>query len=308
MEFKKKFKGYDPAQVDAYLKELKEKEGKIRTAQKERMDALADENYVLRQELKKYHANEFAISQALIESQNLAKEVKGNADKYSALVLSRAKIFYATWRAYAQTIISTLTREELQAFNALQKRIEDIINAYEGENVQTQMQEVEQEALKEPLVLEPLPEEDDNDDIVYPAPIHIDDEQSLGYAELEKDIADLSAVLMEMKRAASGEDGADVGALGSLDDLDADPDDILGEDKTDSSDAESSADKDDEEKDVGSADDLEASSLENPIKKVAQVADEKIDLMELLKPDDSLEDICADLGLIGVGKKKNKKD
>lgn len=294
MEFKKKFKGYDPAQVDAYLKDLKEKEGKIRTAQKERMDALADENYVLRQELKKYHANEFAIAQALIESQNLAKEVKGNADKYSALVLGRAKIFYATWRAYAQTIISTLTREELQAFNALQKRIEDIINAYEGENVQSQMQEVEQEALKEPLVLEPLPEEDDNDDdIVYPAPIHIDDEQSLGYAELEKDIADLSAVLMEMQRAA--------GASGD------DEDDSAEAEKNDQADEQSHGEEDDETD--GDADEDEAaSSLENPIKKVAQVADEKIDLMELLKPDDSLEDICADLGLIGVGKKKSNKD
>lgn len=271
MTFNKKFKGYDPAQVDAYLKELKEKESKIRTAQKERMDALADENYVLRQELKKYHANELAISQSLIESQNLAKEVKGNADKYSQLVLSRAKIFYATWRAYAQTIISTLTREELQAFNALQKRIENIINAYEGENVETEMKEVEEEALKEPIVVEELPEEDDSDD-VYAAPIHINDELSLGYAELEKDIADLSAVLMEMKKASGIE--------------------VDGKDGSSDADEQSG--------------DGEQAVLENPIKKVEQVADEKIDLMELLKPDDSLEDICADLGLIGKKKHNDK--
>ena len=141
MTFKKKFRGYDPAQVDRYIEETAAKEVAIRTAQKERIDQLTDENYTLREQLKKYQDDEQAISQALIMSQNLASELKFDAQKYSNIVLRRAKIFYATWRAYAQTIISSLSAEEVAEFNTLQRKIEDIINAYEGNDIASEIDE-----------------------------------------------------------------------------------------------------------------------------------------------------------------------
>ena len=140
MIFKKKRRGYDPAQVDKYIEETAESERKIRTAQKERIDELTDENYALRQQLKQYQTDEQAISKSLIASQQLAAEMKFDAEKYSDLVLSRAKIFYATWRAYAQTLISSLSPEEVAQFNTLQRKIEEIINAYEGKDVAKEME------------------------------------------------------------------------------------------------------------------------------------------------------------------------
>ena len=144
MKFDKKLRGYDPAQVDRYLQELDknaEREMDIRIAQKERIDQLTEENRVLTEQLNKYKENEQAISQALVASQHLAQKLKFDAEKYSAVVLRRAKIFYATWRAYSQTIISSLLPEEVEEFNKLQRKIEQVINAYEGRDIEAEIAE-----------------------------------------------------------------------------------------------------------------------------------------------------------------------
>ena len=135
MKFKMKLRGYDPAEVDKYIEKLESDDKKIRADQKERIDQLSDENYSLRQQLQRYQADEEAISKSLIVSQHLAQEMKFDAEKYSNLVLSRAKIFYATWHAYAQTLISSLSQDEVDQFNSLQRKIETVINAYEGKDI-----------------------------------------------------------------------------------------------------------------------------------------------------------------------------
>lgn len=141
MNFKKVFHGYDPKEVDSYIEDALASEREIRAKQKERLDELTDENYALRQHLKQYKTDEQAISKSLIVSQHLAEELKYDAQKYSDLVLSRAKIFYATWRAYSQTLISSLSEQEVEEFNKLQQKIEEIINAYEGKDVAREMEE-----------------------------------------------------------------------------------------------------------------------------------------------------------------------
>lgn len=135
MKFKMKLRGYDPAEVDKYIAKLQANDRETGVSQKERIDSLLDENYALRQELERYKSDEQAISKSLIISQHLAESMKFDAEKYSELVLSRAKIFYATWHAYAQTLISSLSPQEVAEFNKLQTKIEAVINAYEGKDV-----------------------------------------------------------------------------------------------------------------------------------------------------------------------------
>ena len=132
MKFKKVFRGYDPKEVDRHLTETANKEQQIRTAQKERIDELVDENRELRKLVQQYQADEQAISRSLISSHNVAEEVKVDADKYSELVLNRAKIFCASWRAYSQTLVAALSNEEVREFNFLQRKIENMIAAYES--------------------------------------------------------------------------------------------------------------------------------------------------------------------------------
>ena len=135
MKFKKVFRGYDPKEVDKHLTENAGKDQQIRAAQKERIEELLEENRALRKLVHQYQADEQAISKSLIASQNLAHEVKIDADKYSELVLTRAKIFCASWRAYSQTLVASLTDEEVREFNFLQRKIENMIGVYESGEV-----------------------------------------------------------------------------------------------------------------------------------------------------------------------------
>ena len=135
MKFKKVLRGYDPKEVDRNLAETAAKEQEIRVSQKERIEELSEENRALRKLVKQYHADEQAISSSLIASQNLAKEVRLDADKYSEFVLTRAKIFCASWRAYSQTLVASLSDEEVRELNLLQRKIENLINSYEGKEV-----------------------------------------------------------------------------------------------------------------------------------------------------------------------------
>ena len=135
MKFKKVLRGYDPKEVDRHLSETAAKEQEIRAAQKERIAELSEENRALRKLVRQYHADEQAISSSLIASQNLAHEVKLDADKYSEFVLTRAKIFCASWRAYSRTLVASLSDEEVRELNSLQRKIENLIDAYEGKEV-----------------------------------------------------------------------------------------------------------------------------------------------------------------------------
>jgi len=271
--FSKKFRGYDPQEVDKYIREKNEKESKLRASQKERIDQLADENYVLRQELKQYHADEQAIAQSLIESQNLAKELKGNAEAYSDLVLSRAKTFYATWRAYSQTLISSLSRDEVQAFNALQKKIEKLINAYEGKDVKAQAEAIEQAASAQDVESDTQSETVLNDEAAVTQAAEAAEESPLADAtdtSDESDTADDVAVFQNDEPLINE---------GDFDE----PLEILDF-------AQIAAELEKKQ------------AMENPIKKVEDAAEQKIDLMELLRPNESLVDICSDFGLINKNK------
>lgn len=294
MKFRKKFRGYDPYEVDRYLQEHAEKESKIRASQKERIDQLADENYVLRQELKGYRSDEKAIAQSLIESQNLAKEVKFNAEVYADVVLHRAKTFYATWRAYSQTLVSSLSKEEVAAFNALHKKIENLINAYEGKDVDYEMSQLDEnkaageadatEADSEGVMNELAAKSADMIEKAREAKRQ-KKESKISFVESKRD-SDDEEELLELvfpvndahEPLAQQEDVA--AAQGQ-----AEPVAELASEQTEDKPAE------------------QISELVNPVKKVESAAGQSIDLLEILKPEQSLEDICADLGLIKTRKK-----
>lgn len=145
MKFKSTFMGYDKQEVDAYLLELERKHDDTLRAQKERIFQLVDENKTLNDQVVQYKIDEQAISKTLIESQKVAKELTGDAENFARITLNRAKIFYATWQAYSKTLLSSLSNDEVKQFNVLSKKIEDIINAYEGKNVAATVAMVEME-------------------------------------------------------------------------------------------------------------------------------------------------------------------
>lgn len=165
MKFKKVLSGYSPKQVDEYLRDLTQKHEQVRLAQKQHLDELTEENYQLRQKVKQFEQDEQAISKSLIESQKLASELKNDAVRFSELVLSRAKVFYATWQAYAKTLAATLDDQELLQFGRLMAKIERLINAYEGKNVHLDVKTIVDKARQTDVVETPTdqPQEDADD-------------------------------------------------------------------------------------------------------------------------------------------------
>ena len=229
MKFKKVLSGYSPKQVDEYLRDLTQKHEQVRLAQKQHLDELTEENYQLRQKVKQFEQDEQAISKSLIESQKLASELKNDAVRFSELVLSRAKVFYATWQAYAKTLIATLDDQELLQFGRLMAKIERLINAYEGKNVHSDVKTIVDKARQTDVVETPTdqPQEDADD--------------------AQTEVAATDTPPVETPDLAPSATTMGVYA--------------------------------------------------NPIDKVEQ-AGQVIDLRELTKVDDSLEQLCVDLGLI----------
>ncbi len=146
MGFKRVFRGYDPAQVNQHIQNLTQKHEQIRLTQKQYLEELTEENFQLRQQVKQYKLDEQAIAKSLVDSQKLANELKNDAQKYSDLVLTRAKVFYAAWQTYSQTLIATLEESEIIAFNKIMAKVETIINAYEGKDVLTYSQNIASQA------------------------------------------------------------------------------------------------------------------------------------------------------------------
>ena len=229
MKFKKVLSGYSPKQVDEYLRDLTQKHEQVRLAQKQHLDELTEENYQLRQKVKQFEQDEQAISKSLIESQKLASELKNDAVRFSELVLSRAKVFYATWQAYAKTLVATLDDQELLQFGRLMAKIERLINAYEGKNVHSDVKTIVDKARQTDVVETPTDQPQDDAD------------------DAQTEVAATDTPPVETPDLAPSATTMGVYA--------------------------------------------------NPIDKVEQ-AGQVIDLRELTKVDDSLEQLCVDLGLI----------
>ena len=231
MAFKRKMRGYDPAEVDKYIAELSEREGATRRAQKERIDELSEENYNLRERIAELTRRENDISEALITAQAVARDMEQYAQDCANKALFEAKKFYATWQAYSKTIVATFTDDELAAFTALERKIGDVISAYERK----------------------LNGEDAADDVTATAP------KKPRKSSTRKTTPE--EFVKKMEQAAE--------------ELNA------------------KAEKKSKEKPA-----TDESPDPNPITRVQQAAGQTIDLRELLRPEQSLEDLCADLGLI----------
>lgn len=228
MEFRKVFHGYDPHSVDKYLSDLTEQNKKIHSSQRDRIDELLDENATLRDRIAELQAKENAVTDALVVSRNAALLMEQQAKDYSDKALFQAKKFYATWQAYAQTVVSSFTKEELAAFNGLQRKIERVIAEYE--------REAKKNAEKIPFS-----------------------------QRMERELEELNRRSRELEASEKAAAAASA--------------------PTEQSAQEATSDVTDK--------------LLNPIDKVEKAAEQAIDLRELTRTSDSLEDLCADLGLVG---------
>ncbi len=135
MKFARVFRGYAPKEVDAYLNSQKTKNDGVLSAQRQRLNELADENYMLRQTVSQYKEKEQAISDSLVKTQQLAEKTRCDAEKYAEATVLRAKVFYAAWQTYAKTLVNTLSDDEVKQFNSILKKFEREIDSFDGRSV-----------------------------------------------------------------------------------------------------------------------------------------------------------------------------
>lgn len=148
MKFKKSLFGFNKKQVKQFV-EKNDADQKAMQAQRERIAELAEQNEALSAEVKKLRDNEEAVSRALIVSQELADRMKDDAERFSDVVLTRAKIFYAAWQAYTQTLVASLSDAEVQQLNGIIVKIERLIDAYEGKSVAEQSADLSRKVASE---------------------------------------------------------------------------------------------------------------------------------------------------------------
>jgi len=284
MKFSTSFRGYSKKEVDKYIAELEQKESNLRNAQKQHIDELADENFALRRQIKNYAANEQSIAQALVDANNLANDVQGNAQKFAEVTLERAKVFYVAWTAYAKTLVATLSDEEVKRFNELKDKVERTINAYEGANVASYADRITAEMrVHSHLSRTPQSASPDNVEtaanaanVAPKSSIESQVAASSAFAQ-ETPQHNLSASQMSAKAATEALEGA---SLPTQAEVDAQLKPLTSAEETPSDASRRAVER-----------------LTNPIDKVQKAAGQKIDLRELLHPEESLADLCRDLGM-----------
>ena len=262
MEFKKVFRGYDPKQVDRYIAETAERESSTLVAQRDRIDELSEENYNLRERITELTRRQNDVAEVMLTAQRVANDIEQNAKDYADRALVEAKKFYATWQAYSKTIVASFSEDELKAFADLENKIGNVITEYERK-------------LKgdEPLKRKSKPK--------------------LSPDEFVKQMELAAEELNARSKQAEQDAQATESEAQPAQDVPADADA-----SEPSAESDSSADAA-EKAEQATATVSRGKKSANPVTRIEQASGQSVELMDLLRPKESLEDICADLGLLG---------
>ncbi len=86
--FPKRFRGYDPAEVDAFLEQIAEQHESMHAEARELRRQLAE----VQGELKDYHGREKTLDAALQQTREVAAEIKTNAEREAQLMVAEAEL------------------------------------------------------------------------------------------------------------------------------------------------------------------------------------------------------------------------
>ena len=144
--FARKFKGFDPNEVRAYLQLVAEEIEVLLLS----VDRLTRENAMLREDLEDHNQRERILKDTLLSAQKVSEEVKSNARKEAELIVKDAELLSERLVSQAMTRVADLERtiqdlkmERRAARNKLQATLDTIS--------QLLMLDAEQEANELPI-------------------------------------------------------------------------------------------------------------------------------------------------------------
>lgn len=131
-DFKKSMRGYDTAEVQAFLDAVGNSvEGLYREIEmmREQMTKLQEEKDELSNEIQVYRENEKTFQRAIVKSQDMSEEVLENAKKRAELIIKEAEILSSKTKLDAQEEFVNLKRE-LEELKSKNETIIDEIKNY----------------------------------------------------------------------------------------------------------------------------------------------------------------------------------
>ena len=117
--------GYDTKQVDEYIKKLSYDYEKQIMTHKDKINALLDENRLLKDKLLKYTSKESSISGALMVAVEKAKEIEDDSKKVYELEIQRLRLLFNKYKTLLDKMIEDNPNPNAKSVQATKKVVEE---------------------------------------------------------------------------------------------------------------------------------------------------------------------------------------
>ena len=131
MNFNVVKKGYDKTQVQEYIQNLTNENNEVVTNLKTEIEELKRQKEQLEQVVNSYDKKKDEIFVAFVEAQETSAKLKAKAEKRFADEMERLQLFQQKWTAYAKEVTKTLAPEQAEKFEQAGKKFEEILALYD---------------------------------------------------------------------------------------------------------------------------------------------------------------------------------
>lgn len=130
MKFDVVKKGYDKTQVESYIRDITNENNQVVTDLKTEIEELKKQNDELSQKLGEYDKKKDEIFVAFVEAQETSAKLKSKAEKRFEEEMERLQLFQQKWTSYAKEVVKDLAEEEAQKFEQASEKFKDILALY----------------------------------------------------------------------------------------------------------------------------------------------------------------------------------
>lgn len=133
MKFKTVKNGYDPAEVEEYIKRLREVYDKTLIAQRDRIFDQREEMEAVEKKLAEYEKKEQIVGKSIESAVSKAEEIKAGAKSKYAEEITKLREFHEVWVQYFSRIKEKYPLdEELENLNEMNDKIDSVLGEAES--------------------------------------------------------------------------------------------------------------------------------------------------------------------------------
>lgn len=296
MKFDVVKKGYDKEQVHEYIQTITNENNDIITGLKSEIDELKKQKDELAQVVAGYEKKKNEIFVAFVEAQESSAKLKARAEKRFEAEMERLQLFKQKWTEYAKQMARTLAPEQVENFAKATQKFEEILSLYAKESEVLPSQNIAEKPQQE-KTFDPLKKVEKflnnfNDDPVVPQSTVQNASQEVAGAEFEQIVEPqfddvFEQAQIEISRAEIEEEIAVIKAPLELEEVAEELVDIVDVEQVVVQEPE-------KQEDIQQ----KVEKLFEEENKVLQIENNDIEQNEIYNVQQSLEDLCKELGLI----------